>query len=1005
MDEGSAIPEGKIEEAFAGASRTLPLRIPVSTYRLQFNRDFTFRDAVSIVPYLDSLGITDIYSSPYFKARRGSEHGYDIVEHNELNPEVGSVEDYGVFTSEIRKHGMGQILDIVPNHMSIESSGNRWWADVLENGQSSLYSHYFDIDWNPVKRELKDKVIIPILGDQYGRALENQELRLVFDSGAFFIEYYTQKLPLDPKTYELVISHRLSALRDELGDENPRVQELLSIITSLKNLPPRTEKGAEKIAERMREKEVIKRRLNDLYEESREFSAYLDANVRIFNGVKNDSKSFDPLDELLGTQVYRLAFWRVATEEINYRRFFDINDLAAIRMEEREVFRETHRLVFRLIREGKVTGLRADHPDGLQNPKEYFRMLQEECFIQLCLAALGTREEDHGLEERFRALYGKRLDRNPALRKPLYVAGEKILMGEEDLPADWPVFGTTGYVFMNSSGGVFVDTSNIKAFDGIYSRFIKSKVNYSRLLYEKKKLIMESSMASEINVLAHSLNLVSESDRNFRDFTLNNLIDAIVEVIAFFPVYRTYIDGPEIDGRDLRYIGMAVSNAKRHRHDLSALIFDFLKDVLTLDLPEKFDERQRRQCLDFTLKFQQLTGPVMAKGLEDTVFYTFNRLASLNEVGGSPEKFGTHVEAFHRQNAERQKRWPYALTATSTHDSKRSEDVRARINALSEMPELWKSQIARWARTNRKWKTIIHGEAAPDRNDEYLFYQTILGAWPHGQMEAGTHESFKQRISRYMLKAAREAKHNTTWINPNAGYEEALMRFTDRALSSRRFIDDLLPFMKTISNLGMFNSLSHALLKITSPGVPDFYQGTELWNLVLVDPDNRGQVDYALRLRLLEELKGLENKKGLLELSRELTRTREDGRIKLYLIYKALSLRKERKDLFLHGKYMPIYARGSGEKHIVAFGRSDGGNTVITVVPRLLSAMIGASEAPTGGVWKDTRLVLPLEGGVGKYRDIFTGRAMEAEADGEGTGSLMLSEVLSDFPVALLEGL
>jgi (1->4)-alpha-D-glucan 1-alpha-D-glucosylmutase len=1012
MKEADRTDDEKMLEAFEKVSGTLPFRIPISTYRLQFNSGFRFRDAKDVLPYLHSLGISDIYASPYFRANPGSKHGYDITEHGALNPELGTGEDYESFASEIRKNGMGQILDIVPNHMSIASSENALWADVLENGPSSPFARYFDIDWRPVKKQLQDKIIIPILGEQFGRVLEDQGLRVVFDSGGFFIEYYSHRLPLEPKTYTFLLGYRIEELEEELGGESPHMQELLSIITALKNLPPLTEKNAVKVTERLREKEIIKRRLMALQEECPEFRAYLEANVTLFNGSRHDGESFDLLEELLGAQVYRLAYWRVATEEINYRRFFDINDLAAIRMEDPEVFRDTHSLVFRLIGEGMVTGLRVDHPDGLQRPNDYFRRLQRECFVHLCLGRMDPGEKDAELEERIRALYDQRLQEQPGLRMPFYIVGEKILLGAERLPRDWPVFGTTGYVFMNSAGGAFVRTENLKAFDAIYSRFIKAGTNYSETLFRKKKLIMESTMASEINVLAHSLSLISESDRHFRDFTLNSLTDAVVEVIASFPVYRTYVDGPDINDRDRRYMEMAVSKARRKRLDLDPSIFDFIRDVLTLNYPEGSEERTRKQWLEFTMKFQQLTGPVMAKGLEDTVFYTFNRLVSLNEVGGSPERFGTTVEAFHGQNLEKIKDRPHTLNATSTHDSKRCEDVRARISVLSEIPHIWKEHLTRWARMNRRKKTLLHGLPAPDRNEEYLFYQTLLGAWPHGgPMPEEAHGEFTQRISDYMLKAAREAKANTTWINPNAEYEEALIRFVREVLSSKRFLGDFMPLARRVSDMGIFNSLSQTLLKITSPGVPDFYQGTELWNLSLVDPDNRRHVDYPLMSWLIEELKGLERTGGEGELARELLRVREDGRIKLYLTYKALSFRNRHSDLFLNGRYIPIQAEGAGAEHIIAFVRSNSGASVITVVPRLVAGLIGFEETsggPTGDLWKDTLLVLPEPGNgkaEGRFRNVFTGENIETGGRGKGGegGKLPLSDVLSSFPVALLE--
>jgi (1->4)-alpha-D-glucan 1-alpha-D-glucosylmutase len=991
----------KVREAFERVRRNPPLRIPVSTYRLQFNRSFRLPDARAVVPYLEALGISDIYASPYFRAQEGSMHGYDIVDHNSLNPEVGTEEDYEELAAALKGLGMGQILDIVPNHMGIGSSGNRWWLDILENGPSSPYSSYFDIDWDPLKEELENKVLIPILGDQYGRVLEGQELRLSFEAGAFFINYFKHRLPVEPATYTQILQHRTEALEAALGGEDPRFQEFLSIITALKHLPPCTEKDPEKVTERRREKEIIKKRLQDLYEESPEFRAFLDENIGIFNGTKHVQGSFDPLDALLSSQVYRLSYWQVATEEINYRRFFDINELAAIRMENPSVFGEVHRLVFRLIREGKVTGLRVDHPDGLHNPKEYFRMLQEECFIQTCLGPLGAEEGDRA-EGQLRELYRSELAKDPGLGRPFYIVGEKILIDGETLPEDWQIFGTTGYVFMNSVNGLLVDSANARAVSNIYSRYTRSGLSFQRLVREKKELIMRTSMSSEMNVLGHELDRISEKDRRYRDFTLNDLTDAIVELIAFFPVYRTYITEAGPSEKDRFYVNTAIARARRYSRELSPSIFEFLRSVLLLQYPDKFDEERRRQWLCFTMKFQQLTGPVMAKGLEDTVFYVYNRLVSLNAVGGNPDRFGISVETFHSHNSERLGRWPHTLITTSTHDSKRSEDVRARINVISELPGEWKDCLTRWSRTNKKRKAVLEGQLVPDRNEEYLLYQTLLGAWPMGPAGGEGDEGLRQRIKQYMLKAAREAKVNTSWINQNPDYENALLGFVDGIMGNSHFLEDFREFQKKVSHYGAFNSLSQTLLKITSPGVPDFYQGTELWNLSLVDPDNRRPVDYSVLTAALSGLNALEAAIGQEDLTRELLLNWEDGRIKLYLTYKALNFRRDKKELFLAGQYAPLSAGGIYGEHLVAFARARGDERAVTVVPRLLAGLLKSDELPIADVWGDASIPLPFEKPGSTYRDIFSGRAVKV-AERDGGAALLIQDVLHSFPVSLLE--
>ena len=987
----------RIKEVFDRVSSSLPLRIPISTYRVQFNRLFTFRDAAEVMDYLDQLGISDIYASPYFKARKGSMHGYDITDNQSLNPEAGDMEDYERFISELDNHGMGHILDIVPNHMSIAEGDNAWWTDVLENGPCSPFARYFDIEWKSTKEEGEDKVIMPILGDHYGKVLEDGQISLLLDSGAFFITYYGHRLPVEPSTYTDILTHRMGEVEEKLDAVSPHHTELLSIITALKNLPPRTETDPERIAERLREKEIIKHRLYTLYDESIELREHMDGNVRIFNGARGKGESFDLLDVLLGKQVYRLAFWRVATEEINYRRFFDINDLAAIRTEDPDVFRQTHSLVFELVRKGRVTGIRVDHPDGLHNPNEYFRRLQKECFVQLCMGELGDSGDQ--AEDKIRELYEENAPNIGAMGMPFYIVGEKILVGSESLPEDWPIFGTTGYSFMNAVGGVLLDADGEKGIDGIYSRFVRLKLNYPDLLYEKKKLIMESSMAGEINVLGHSLSRIAKSYRHFRDFTPNNLTDAIVEVIASFPVYRTYIDSSGVNDRDRRYVGIAVSRARRRRLDLGASIFDFLRDVITLNSSKKSNDEQVKQWLDFTMKFQQHTGPVMAKGLEDTVFYVYNRLVSLNEVGGAPDRFGTSVDAFHGQNIEVKKRWPYTMRATSTHDSKRSEDARARINVLSELPGEWRAHLASWGRMNRKLKTVLDGQPSPQRNEEYLLYQTLIGIWPVNSPDQSGFDDLLERVKQYMRKAAREAKVNSNWLNPDIEYEEALMRFIEGVMKSKRFRADFETLHKKITHFGILNSLSQTLLKITSPGVPDFYQGSELWNLNLVDPDNRRPVDYAVRINILEQLKEMENSKGILETARELLARKEDGHIKMYLTCKALNFRKSNSKLFLDGQYISLNSTGSKGENVITFLRSEGDDAAIAVAPRLMTRVVDTPYGlPLGDVWEDTRITLPMEQSMGIYENVLTGQRLKP-----GEGGLHLGEVLKDFPVALLE--
>ena len=990
-------------------------RIPAATYRLQFNSRFTFEDARRLLPYLDALGVSDVYASSYLGARPGSMHGYDITEHNTLNPEIGTQEDYDRFVEALRAHGMGQILDVVPNHMGIAAGCNPWWNDVLENGPSSPYAEFFDVDWDPVKRQLANKVLLPILGDQYGRVLENQELVLDYSGGAFSLRYYETRLPIDPRSATQILSHRLEALANALGETDLRLQEYHSIITALTNLPARTEHAPERILERLREKEVIRRRLARLTGECEAVRIFIQETIRIFNGKREDPRSFDLLDRLLDDQAYRLAYWRVAGEEINYRRFFDINELAAIRMENPAVFRETHRLILRLVAEGKVTGIRLDHPDGLFDPPRYFQALQRERALEAIRTVPGLGEREAASDREVAAFQaGEAFDRtcqsDPTQRgcRPLYLLAEKILAKGERLPGHWAIHGTTGYEFLRLVNGLFVDGRNERAITAVYGAFTGQRTPFADLVYESKQLILRVSMSSELNVLGHALDRLSERNRHSRDFTLNSLTHALREVIACFPVYRTYIDGrsPEVSVQDRACVEVAVAFAKRRNPTTNVSIFDFVRDTLLLRYPENAEATYRQNQLAFVHKFQQVTAPVTAKGLEDTANYRYHRLVSLNEVGGEPDRFGVSVEEFHQQCLARREKWPANLSATSTHDTKRSEDVRARIHILSEIPRAWQEAVSRWRRWNRRHLSTVEGQLAPDRNDEYLLYQTLVGAWP--LLPSGPDEAviFASRIEQYMLKAVKEAKLNTSWINPNEAYDEALKSFVARILApgpGNRFLMDFVAFHPPIARLGMVNSLAQTLLKITAPGVPDFYQGTELWDFSLVDPDNRRPVDFSARAALLTGLQARIAAGSPAAVTRDLLAHWEDGRVKMYAIHRALHCRRRSPELFQAGDYVPLRTGGAGGDHLVAFARRRATGVAITVVPRLAAALTdNGARFPLGpDSWQDTWVEVPRDFPAGAYTDLFTGAAMEASA-GEGR-RLPVRDVLADFPIALME--
>jgi len=939
------------------------VRIPTATYRLQFNKNFTFRQAREIVTYLHHLGISDAYASPYFQAGAESLHGYDITDHNKLNAAIGWRKDFEAWVAELHAHGMGQIADFVPNHMGINDPQNVWWQDVLENGASSLYAPYFDIDWRPLKTDLHDKVLLPILGDQYGRVLERGELRVRFDSGSFSLTYFDHVFPIAPGTYRYILELALENLAE--FREEDFYAEFQSILTALEYLPRRTETDPERIKERAREKEIIKKRLERRCAEAPQVQRGIEKAVETINGHIGDPRSFDRLDELLNAQSYRLAFWRVAAEEINYRRFFDVNDLAAIRVELPEVFDAAHKLLFELVASGAVTGLRIDHPDGLYRPLEYFEKLQMRCAKALRVPL-------------------------PKDGRAIYLIVEKILTGEEQLPQNWPVHGTTGYGFANQVAGVLVDHNAEGAITKIFKRFIGHSLHFGHLVYAKKRLVMRISLANEVNVLGTMVDRLSEQNRWFRDYTLEALARAVRETIACFPVYRTYLEpGKPVSEEDRAVIERAVAAAKRRNPAIEESVFNFLRDLLLFRFPENLDEEQRAAHAEFVLKFQQFTGPITAKGLEDTVFYIYNRLAALNEVGGEPQLFGLSVETFHERNLRRQRDWPASLIATSTHDSKRSEDVRARMLAISEIPPLWGRSLQKWRTTNRRFKKQIDDAEAPDAGEEYLLYQTLLGTWPvdlDGAPVPSVGPKFIARIQRYMAKALKEAKLNTSWIQPNENWDDAMQEFVARILEAgprNKFLPAFLPVAAEIARLGAINSLAQTAIKLTAPGVPDIYQGTEIWDDSLVDPDNRRPIDYARRREMLTQIENVP--------ANELMQCWPDGRIKMRLTQRLLHLRRENPELFREGIYEPINFGGAFADCAIGFVRRHRDGAIIVIVPRL-SSRVGFP--PIGDRWQDTHVILPA--GLSDLRDVFSDRKVRVE-----NSQLRLAVAMSQLPFAV----
>ena len=945
-----------------------------ATYRLQLRAEFGFKAATAEVPYIAQLGVTDVYSSPIFTAAKGSTHGYDVVDHSRLNPELGTEEDFRAFTDELRKHEMGLCVDWVPNHMGIAAGQNPWWENVLENGPSSLYADFFDIDWRPPKDDLEDTVLLPVLGDQYGDILERGEVQLVMDRGAFHVAYFEHRFPLGPRTalplYEDAVS------RTGLPEEDEAQQELESIRAAVAHLPSRRNTEPLMRKERAREKEVIKRRLHALCERSEQVRQAFAATLQDFNGTAGVSASFDRLDRLLRDQSYRLASWRVASEEINYRRFFDVNSLAALKMEEPAVFEQAHALLFRLLNEGRIRALRLDHTDGLYDPRGYFETLQRR-FTPVAPSPR-TNPDDAG--------------------RPLPILIEKILEPNEHLVPSWPVDGTTGYEFGALVTSVQVDTSAEEAMTSIYRRFTGDGRSFPDHVYECKQHVLQDALAAEVNMLARQLERIAAASRRWRDFTLVGLTRALTEVLAAFPVYRTYLSpGQPPADDDIKHVRQAIQQARRRERGLDASLFRFLEDVLLLRA--EGNDEERRAYTQVALRFQQLTGPATAKSVEDTAFYRYHRLIALNEVGNDPGHFGASVESFHAGNLERLRSWPLGMVTTSTHDTKRGEDARARIAVLSEMPGEWQRTVTRWWRSLGRHRGGSAAAPLPSRHTEYMIYQALVGAWPFGWdgkpgEDGKARERLLARMQAFVQKAGREAKLESSWVNANLDYERAVERFIDRALNDDSFMSDACHFCSRLEPAGVTNALAQTLLRLCSPGVPDTYQGSELWNQSFVDPDNRSPVDFDHRRRLLQRLEG--------RTPTELLASAATGEVKLMVTAAALRLRKSQPDMFLRGDYDAVPA---GE-HLICFTRSRGDQRVVVAVPRLVWKLTNAhgngngggngsgdsGRWPIGPVWGDQETEVPS----GTYRNLLTGERLRS------AGQLATADLLRHFPVALL---
>ena len=946
-------------------------QIPLTCYRLQFSRAFTFQKASGILEYLSRLGITDIYASPLLQSRSGSQHGYDVTDPTRLDSDLGNEEQFQVFQSSLRRLNMGLLLDIVPNHMAANQE-NPWWMDVLENGPGSAYAAYFDIDWHAPSLTVESKILLPVLGSFYGEALNNRELQVIFRRGCFFVQYYDMLFPLTPKSYRRILKHREHVLENRLGAGSPPFQEYLGIVAALAALPERESLTIEAAGERRLRVEGIKERLRQLHDSNREVERFVRDNLRIFNGRRNHASTFRDLDRLLSEQAYVLAYWQNVNVGINYRRFFTIADLVGVRVEDPMVFEATHQVVLQLIERRVVTGLRIDHIDGLRDPLGYLRRLQERA---------GSPQQEENA-------------------KGFYVIVEKILSAAEELPAKWPVQGTTGYEYLNTVNQLFVHPEGARTIEQVYFRFLGRQLVYEDVLYQKKKLVMSTLLASEMRYLSRLLAVLAQGDRYARDFSRAELAQALIETTACFPIYRTYIRSMEVTDEVKRHIQRAVDAARGRNPRLHSSCFDFVSDVLLLKDAGHLFAEQREARLAFVMRWQQFTGPIVAKGLEDTVLYIYCPLLSLNEVGGNPSPAVVPTLDFNQLASERQRRWRYSLNSTSTHDTKRGEDVRARINVLSEIPREWHRHLNAWARWNATKKEVLASHAVPDRNEEVFLYQTLVGAWPLAEEEIAR---FRERLEAYIIKAIREAMVHTRWTLPNTAHERAVVKFL-RAIfepgGHNFFLNDFLKFHRNIALYGMLNGLVQVLVKMTSPGVPDFYQGCELWDLRLVDPDNRGPVDFAHRAALLNEIE-TRSQQDTLRFGRELVQNWHDGRIKLYLIWKILNLRRQHRRLFLEGQFLPVKAVGKRAANVISYARCKHRTWMVTVAPRWL-ARAKASLASTRirPFWLGSHLVLP-KNAPESWLNTFTGETLKAKPSRQGP-SLTLGDIFQTFPVAVL---
>jgi (1->4)-alpha-D-glucan 1-alpha-D-glucosylmutase len=914
----------------------MPPALPLATYRLQLTADFGFERAAEVVPYLKALGISHVYASPFMKARRGSTHGYDIIDHTKLNPELGGEDGFAHLSATLKAHDLGLILDFVPNHVGVHFDDNGWWLDVLEWGEASPHAVSFDIDWDQLPHRTRGGVLLPILGASYGEALESGQIELRYDAdeGSFSCWYYEHRLPIAPERYGEV----LRVIVKEAGAEDSVAGARLNSLTS-------RHKGLRH--PNRKEAPAFKAELKDIPG----VADVIERGLAAYRAGADRPAQTLALHHLLERQHYKLGHWRLASSDINYRRFFDVNSLAGLRVEDASTFETVHRLVAQLIAEGKLQGLRLDHVDGLRDPAQYCQRLR-----RLIRTAQG---KDAGT---------------------FYLVIEKILGEDEKLPAFASVHGTTGYEWMNAIAQVLIERQGLGRLDEIWRQIGNAPPRLDPVLKTAKRRVLETLLTSEFTVLSRLLARIANGHYSTRDYSADSLRLTLELYILHFPVYRTYLTAHGPSAHDRELISQTITRARADWFAADDGIFDFLRDTITMDLlkagrPPHSALRVRR----FALKLQQFTGPVMAKSLEDTAFYRYHRLLALNEVGGNPASDGLSVDAFHAMMTRRAKEWPHSMTATATHDTKRGEDARARLMAMSEISDEWAAAVGRWKVLNAPHLVTADQARAPSVTAEYMLYQALLGAWPVAESD----KTFTDRFQAYALKAARESKAETSWLNPNAVYEEGLRSFIDRILdpaTSGEFLSALDTLARRLALLGALNSLSQVTLKAMLPGVPDFYQGTELWDLSFVDPDNRRAVDFAGQAKQLASLETPDWAR--------LAQGWPSGALKFAWTRHLLRLRAEQRELFTAGDYQPLDVSGPHREHVIAFARRHGREAAIVAVTRCL-----APFTEVGRIWPRMET---LEGSISL-------RGMSLEGANTGLRELPLASLFATLPVAVLK--